>query len=69
MFKFSNEKYNPMQKSLFLAFCLLLTTSLLAQSKLDKIENVGNRRSETYFFTETTYDSVRFTIQGKTIQF
>lgn len=54
-----------MHKSLFFALFTALSSCLFAQTKPDKIDNLGTRQIETYFFKKTTYDSVRFTIKGK----
>jgi hypothetical protein len=54
-----------MQKLMLIAFLTAFSHSLLAQSKPDKIDNLGDRRTELYYFSATNYDSVRFTIQGK----
>jgi WG containing repeat len=54
-----------MHKSLFFALFTALSSCLFAQTKPDKIDNLRTRQVETYFFKKTTYDSVRFTIEGK----
>lgn len=54
-----------MSKSLFIAYFMAFSTALLGQSKPDKTDVSGNRRSDTYYFKKTNYDSVRFTIQGQ----
>jgi hypothetical protein len=54
-----------MQKLMLLAFLTTFSPLLLAQSKPDKIDNLGDRRTELYYFSATNYDSVRFIIQGK----
>jgi WG containing repeat len=54
-----------MYKSLFAVLFTILSSCLFAQTKPDKIENLGTRQVETYFFKKSNYDSVRFTIEGK----
>jgi hypothetical protein len=54
-----------MQKSLFTACLMAFSILLFGQSKPDKIENFGDRRTELYYFSDTNYDSTRFMIQGK----
>jgi hypothetical protein len=54
-----------MQKSLFIALFMAITTCVFGQSQPDNITSLGNRRTETYYYKKTTYDSVRFVIQGK----
>jgi hypothetical protein len=56
---------NRMQKSILITFLMAFTSILFGQSKPNKIENVGDRRTELYYYSTTNYDSIRFTIQGK----
>jgi hypothetical protein len=48
-----------MQKIFLLASFLLLTTTLLGQSKPDKTTIVGDSRVETFYYQKTNYDSLR----------
>ncbi len=55
-----------MQKSLLFFSLLWFSNTLFGQSKPDKTQILGDSRIETYFFKTTNYDSLRFTIKGKT---
>jgi hypothetical protein len=54
-----------MSKSLLIACFMAFITVVSGQSKPDKTDVFANYQIETYYFKKTTYDSVRFKIQGQ----
>jgi WG containing repeat len=53
------------RKSLLLVVFTAFSHLLFSQTKPDKIAQLGDRRTELYYFSATSYDSIRFTIRGE----